>query len=207
MRSFFAYWPRVGLALAAVLVAVLAALAVTDPDRLSDPRLVAAVSLVTLLLHQTEEYVWPGGFPQMVNRVMFRSDQPDRYPLDQRTSWIVNVALGWTLYALAVLVVEPAPWLVVATLVVSAGNVVAHTVLFNVRGRTFYNPGLATCWVLFVPVIAWFVVVARREDLLGVVDVVVGVVLGMAVNYLGVLRLIVVLGDRDTAYPFPSRAS
>jgi hypothetical protein len=204
MRWFYAHWPRVGLALAAGVTAALAVLVATDTGRLQDPRLLLTASLVTLLLHQTEEYVWPGGFPRMVNRVMFGSDRPDRFPLNQRTAWIINVALGWSLYALAAAVAMLAPWLAIATLVVSGGNVLAHTVLFNVRGRTLYNPGLATCWLLFVPLIVWFAVLAARDDLVGPVDVAVGVLLGMAVNYLGVVRLITVLGDRDTAYPFAS---
>jgi uncharacterized protein with HXXEE motif len=205
MRWFFAHWPRVGLALAAVLAVALVVALAADPDRAGDVRFVLTVSLLTLLLHQTEEYVWPGGFPQMANRVMFRSDLPDRFPLDQRTSWIINVGLGWTTYAVAAVVGERALWLGIATLVVSAGNVVAHTLLFNIRGRTLYNPGLATSWLLFVPTIVWFVVLVARDDLVDAVDVVVGVLLGMAINYLGVVRLIVVLGRRDTAYPFPSR--
>ena len=198
MRAFYARWPVVGLVLAVLLVVVL--LVDPQPDHL---RYVLAVSLVTLLLHQGEEYVWPGGFPRMVNRVVFESDAPDRYPLNQRTAWIVNVALGWTVYALAVLVGEYAVWVGIATLTVSAGNVFAHTLLFNIRGRTRYNPGLATSWLLFVPVIVWFVALAVRHDLVGPVDVVVGIVLGLVLNYVGVIRMITLLADRDTPYAFP----
>lgn len=206
MRWFFARWPVVGLTIGAALAVTLVALAVGDRDRLDDLRFVLAVSLLTLLLHQGEEYVRPGGFPQMVNQVVFRSDIPDRYPLDQRTSWIVNVALGWSVYGLAVLVGPAAVWLGIATLTVSAGNVFAHTLLFNVRGRTLYNPGLATCWLLFVPVIVWFATLAARDDWVHVTDVVVGIVVGLILNYVGVIRMITLLGRRDTAYPFPSRA-
>ncbi|GAA1771856.1 HXXEE domain-containing protein [Nocardioides hankookensis] len=205
MRSLYATWPRVGMVLAAVLTVALVVALADDPDRATDVRFVLAVSLLTLFLHQNEEYVRPGGFPRMVNLVMFHSDLPDRYPLDQRTSWIVNVGLGWTSYAAAAIVGAHAIWLGIATLVVSAGNVFAHTLLFNIRGRTLYNPGLATCWLLFVPVITWFVVVVARDDLVGVGAVVVGIALGLALNYLGVVRLIVALGDRDSPYAFPAR--
>ena len=199
MRWFFARWPYVGLAIAAVLAVVLA----LDPA-LDDLRTLLLVSLVTLLLHQGEEYVWPGGFPRMVNRVVFESAEPDRFPLNQRTAWIINVALGWTVYALAAVVGENAVWLAIATLTVSAGNVVAHTLLFNIRGRTLYNPGLATSWLLFVPVIAWFAVEAAREDWVSAVDVAVGIVLGLVLNYVGVIRMITLLADRETSYAFPA---
>jgi hypothetical protein len=203
MRSLYASWPRVGLVLALVLAVVLAVLLVADTGRAADLRFVLAVSLLTLFLHQGEEYVWPGGFPRMVNRVVFESDDPDRYPLNQRTAWIVNVALGWTVYALAVLVGDHAVWLGIATLTVSAGNVFAHTLLFNIRGHTLYNPGLATSWLLFAPVIVWFGALAVRGDWASPVEVVVGIVLGLVLNYVGVIRMITLLADRDTTYVFP----
>lgn len=197
MTWFFARWPYVGLALAVALVGVLA----LDPG-LDDLQVLLVVSLVTLLLHQGEEYVWPGGFPQMVNRVVFGSDRPDRFPLNQRTAWLINVALGWTVYALAAILGDRAIWLAIATLTVSAGNVAAHTLLFNIRGRTVYNPGLATCWLLFVPVIVWFAVAASREDWVSTSDVVIGIAVGLVLNYVGVIRMITLLGDRETPYVF-----
>lgn len=198
MSRLYARWHVGGL----VLAVGLGALVAWRHGHWSDLRVLLVLSLVTLLLHQAEEYGWPGGFPRMVNTAVFRSDDPDRFPLDQRTAWLVNVALGWTLYGAVALLAEDAIWLAVASLVVSAGNVVAHTVLFNVRGRTLYNPGLATSWLLFVPVLVGFVVVARRDDLVGPAELAVGLVLGLAISYLGVIRLITVLGDRATPYAF-----
>lgn len=198
MRWFLRHWHLVGLVLAVGLVALVA----VRRDDWSDLRVLLVLSLAALMLHQVEEYGWPGGFPRMVNTVVFRSDLPDRYPLDARIAWIVNVALGWTLYGAVALLAHRAVWLAIASLVVSAGNVAAHTLLFNIRGSTLYNPGLATSWLLFVPVIVGFVVLARRDDLVGTIDVIVGLPLGLAVNYLGVVRLITLLGRRDTSYPF-----
>jgi hypothetical protein len=38
-------------------------------------------------------------------------------------------------------------WLAIATIMVSLGNVLAHTLVFNIKVRTLYNPGLFTNWV------------------------------------------------------------
>ncbi|HRP17208.1 MAG TPA: hypothetical protein PL128_04360, partial [Ginsengibacter sp.] len=70
---------------------------------LSDYQLLMWLNLVTLFLHQIEEYRLPGTFPGMINSAMFHSDTPDRYPLNTQTSFIVNVSIGWTLYLLAAL--------------------------------------------------------------------------------------------------------
>jgi len=54
-------------------------------------------SLVSLFLHQFEEYRYPGYFPGMMNTVLFSSKHPDRYPLNTNTALIVNVYVGWLL--------------------------------------------------------------------------------------------------------------
>jgi Protein of unknown function with HXXEE motif len=50
--------------------------------------------LAALLWHQTEEWVWPGGFLPWMNREMLGSDR-DEFPLDRRLGLIINVAFGW----------------------------------------------------------------------------------------------------------------
>lgn len=110
-------------------------------------------SLVSLFLHQLEEYRLAGIFPGMVNRVMYRSDLPDRYPLNALTAVYVNVLVGWIFYFLAAILRHHAVWCGIATILVSLGNVIAHTILFKLKGKTFYNAGLATSWLFFVPCI------------------------------------------------------
>lgn len=48
--------------------------------RLSRPRLFSALSLAALMVHQFEEYNFPGYFPGMIDGGIFRSDKPERYP-------------------------------------------------------------------------------------------------------------------------------
>src|SRR3982751_4460196 len=85
------------------------------------------LSLISLFLHQLEEYRIAGTFPGMVNTVMYASKIPDRYPLNANTAFYVNVVIGWTFYFLAAILAEKAIWLGIATIMVSIGNVVAHT--------------------------------------------------------------------------------
>lgn len=40
------------------------------------------LNFIVVLLHQFEEYSWPGGFPAVANMVMMSSVTPDRYPLN-----------------------------------------------------------------------------------------------------------------------------
>jgi len=98
-------------------------------------QLIMWLSLVSLLWHQAEEYRIAGTFPGMVNRVMYNSLMPDRFPLNTQTAVMVNVGMGWTFYLLAAIAGEKAVWLGIATILVSAGNTIAHTTVFNIKGK------------------------------------------------------------------------
>lgn len=50
--------------------------------------------LAALLWHQTEEWVWPGGFLPWINREVLDSDQ-DEFPLDRTVGFVINVVIGW----------------------------------------------------------------------------------------------------------------
>jgi hypothetical protein len=164
------------------------------------------VSLLALLLHQFEEYRYPGYFPGMMNVVMYQSQQPDRYPLNANTALIVNVVIGWLSYWLAARFGESMLWLGMATMLVSTGNVMAHTLLFNLRGKTFYNPGLLTALLLFLPIVVYFFYLIVSQNLATPVDWAVGLGLGFVLNYVGILKVIDWLKDEKTQYIFPKRA-
>ena len=193
------HWFDVGLVLAFVTgIAVLS----TNVTPLS---LVLWLSLISLFLHQFEEYRYPGYFPGMMNTVMFSSKQPDRYPLNTNTSFIVNVYIGWLSYLLAAVFAEKVIWLGIATILVSVGNFIAHTFLFNIKGRTFYNPGMFTAILLFVPVSSYFGYLTIQGHLATSLDWVVGVIFGIVLNVVGILKMIDWLKDENTEYVFPER--
>lgn len=163
-------------------------------------------SLISLFLHQAEEYRYPGYFPGMMNSVMFASSQPDRYPLNANTALIVNVGTGWLSYFLAAVFAERAIWLGIATILVSAGNFIAHTFLFNIKGKTRYNPGMLSADLLFLPIFVFFFILVIQNNLATPLDWGLGIVLGIALNFLGILKLIDLLKDPNTRYIFPKRS-
>ena len=172
---------------------------------LTNYQLLMWLSLVTLFFHQLEEYRVAGTFPGMVNRAMYNSDLPDRYPLNTNTSLYVNIFVGWVPYFLAAVLGEKAVWLGIATIVVSIGNTVAHTTVFNIKGKTTYNAGLVTSWLLFAPCIYFFFMTIHRENLVTTTDYFIGVPLGIVLNYVGIIKLIDWLADKNTSYIFEQR--
>jgi hypothetical protein len=172
---------------------------------LSPVSLLLWISLIALFIHQFEEYRFPGYFPGMVNLTLFASKQPDRYPLNTNTALIVNVIVGWFFYFLAAVLSERGIWLGIATMLVSIGNIVAHTFLFNLKGKTIYNPGMVTADILFLPLAVSFFQRIVQANSVTSLDWIVGIGLGLALNYIGILKLIDWLKDEQTTYIFPKR--
>ena len=162
-------------------------------------------NFASLCFHQFEEYRFPGTFPGMINKVVFKSKLPDRYPLNPNTSLIINMLIGWLLYLLAAYFAEKAIWLGIAAILISVGNLFAHTFLFNIKGRTFYNAGMLTTWLLFIPCIYFFFKITSSQNLILSNDYWIGIPIGILLNFVGVLKMIDWLKDKNTNYVFEQR--
>ncbi len=191
--------------LGAVFAVIICIYIFISPSKLTNYQTILWLSLVSLFLHQSEEYRIAGTFPGMINSVMYNSKMPDCYPLNTNTAFYVNVVVGWTFYLLAAILGERAIWLGIATMLVSAGNIIAHTIIFNVKGKTIYNAGLATSWILFVPCIYFFISIVHTNHLATMTDYYIGIPLGITLNIVGVLKLIDWMADKNTTYIFTAR--
>ena len=199
MKFIRLHWFDVGFALALITGGFV------FMNELNPLSFVLWISLITLFLHQFEEYRYPGYFPGMMNTVMFSSEKPDRYPLNTNTAFLINVFVGWLSYFLAAVFGEKALWLGIATILVSVGNFIAHTFLFNIKGKTRYNPGMLTAIILFAPIAGYFFYFLIQGNFATLTDWILGIVLGIALNVIGILKLIDWLKDENTEYIFPKR--
>lgn len=191
--------------LGAFLAVVVSIFVFSNHNNMTSYQTLMWLSLVSLFLHQLEEYRLVGTFPGMLNSSVFKSKIPDRFPLNTNTSFYVNVFVGWTSYLLAAILAEKAIWLGIATIIVSIGNIIAHTILFNIKGKTLYNAGMATSCLLFLPCVYFFILIIYTHHLATTMDYFIGVVLGIILNVVGVLKLIDWMADENTTYIFPNR--
>lgn len=139
-------WPAVAAGSALPVAGVVRQLRRTDPAAA-----VAWLPLAVLLVHQTEEWVWPGGFLPWINQTVLRSSTAE-WPITRRLGFTVNVGLGWGVSALAAVAADSAPWVGGANTGLMVGNIGMHC-LAAARQRR-YNPGLVTAVVLFSPTVA-----------------------------------------------------
>jgi hypothetical protein len=109
---------------------------------------VAALAFPILVSHQTEEWVWPGGFLPFCNMRLLGSDEAT-WPLTERDGFHVNVTGGW-LSAIAGLALWRRTRVVAAgVLWLEAGNALMHTAMAARERR--YNPGVLTATVMMAP--------------------------------------------------------
>jgi hypothetical protein len=109
-----------------------------------EPRL---LPLAALLAHQSEEWVWPGGFLPWINQTVIGSADPE-FPIDRRAGLLINVGFGWGL-SLATFG-GPAAAVPAAALYVShLGNAGLHIGWAAVNRR--YDPGLVSAVLTLLP--------------------------------------------------------
>jgi hypothetical protein len=104
MHWYRRHWYDVGLAVA------LAVLVCGVLVQLSTIQQILLLSFVVLLLHEFEEYGWPGGLPTFMNEVMRPGGRIDRYPVNQNNSVAVNVYAGYPFYALPIFFPARSGW-------------------------------------------------------------------------------------------------
>ncbi len=116
------------------------------------------------MLHETEEYVFPGGFRNFFNVDIFRLDTADK-PLDQNFIFFVNVLLVWVILPgfglLAAQDYQYGLWIPYFS--IFAG--VAHIAL-GVKARKLYNPGLIVSLLLNIPVGIWSVMYLINQQII-----------------------------------------
>ncbi|MBL0009005.1 MAG: hypothetical protein IPP25_18000 [Saprospiraceae bacterium] len=77
--------------------------------------------------------------------------------------------------------------------------------MFNIKGKTLYNPGMATSWLFFAPGAYFFISIVYTQHLATNTDYVIGIGLGLVMNIVGVFKLIQWLADEHTSYIFSER--
>ena len=116
------------------------------------------------MLHETEEYVFPGGFAKFFNMDIFKLDTPDK-PLGENFIFHVNVILIWIILPvfglLSIQDYQFGLWIPYFSFF--AG--VAHIAL-GLKAQKLYNPGLIISLVLNIPVGLWSIIYLTNNAIL-----------------------------------------
>lgn len=153
MKKIVNSWYIISVYLAG-FVAVAAVFLTNDPLKR-----VLLASTVMLLLHFYEEFGVPGGFPLMGVRIMLRSDEPDKTKWDcNNLNCMFGNWLALFMMYLLPLILPGVRFLIVAAMFLSCAELVMHLILFNVKQKSLYNPGLITGVFGLAPIAAYYFV-------------------------------------------------
>ncbi|MBW3069127.1 HXXEE domain-containing protein [Actinomyces sp. 432] len=110
-------------------------------------------SVMVLFLHFFEEFGFPGGFPFMGVKVLMGSGEMDssKWDCNNLNSMYGNWGFLLLVYILPIIVPGARP-LVLAAMLFNVAEILMHLVVFNVRLRTLYNPGMVTAVVGLTPI-------------------------------------------------------
>ena len=151
-RSYMRYWPVVG----GVIFAAVAILVGTFGDLLAPTQRLMSVFFMLLLLHEFEEYVLPGGFPVAMNiGLMGEKKDFGKYPLNELSAFIVNVALAYPLYICGI-IFHDVLWLGIFIAYFTMCQVFIHCIVINRKLHTWYSPGCASALFAMVPFGAYY---------------------------------------------------
>jgi hypothetical protein len=105
-------------------------------------------ALPALMLHQFEEYVYPGGFLPWFNREVFKSAS-DTSPMSPKIAFVVNVLIGWPLFAAVGYVGLSQLWFTMPMMGILFVNAWFHIALSISSNR--YSPGTFTAILVTLP--------------------------------------------------------
>jgi len=100
------------------------------------------------MLHQIEEYLFPGGFLRWFNREVFKSES-DRSPISAKVAIFINLGLGWPLYAAVGFAGLEQMWLSMPAMGILFVNAWFHIALSLSSNR--YSPGTFTSIMVLLP--------------------------------------------------------
>lgn len=197
MRFILRHWYSLGLVVAAVAVAW------TVFGRLSTVQVILLLNFVVLLLHQFEEYAWPGGLPWFINEVLQPKGGPvDRYPLNQNNAFFINVPLGWSFYLIPVFFPDLV-WLGLPPTLFGFGQLIGHGIIFNRKLKSLYNPGLAAVALGHVSLGICYLVEVYSNGIVTLWDWVFAVAYIACVAFIGMKAIgYGLLARKDSSYPF-----
>ena len=170
-------------------------------DRLTRVEVILMYSFMALLAHQFEEYVFPGGAPTVLNVAFYgETTNYDRFPGNKQNGLVVNLS-AYPFYIAAILLPDLI-WLGLATMYFGFFQTLGHGVFMNVRGKTLYNPGMATAVLLHLPIGIYYIVYVTAHHTVGEGDYLYGFFGFAAATVLIVILPVQGLKDRNSPYPF-----
>ncbi|MCK6077171.1 HXXEE domain-containing protein [Paenibacillus silvae] len=200
MNMLRKYWPDLGMLVAAVTAIGI----VMNLRSMSELSMILWLSFIAILVHQFEEYRWPGYFGGLFNIVIFKSEQPTRYPLNPQSAMVINLVIAYVFYLLPVFF-PTFIWLALAPIFMGFFQFVWHGLFANIKAKTWYNPGLFAVLVFHFPIGGWYLYYITEHKLASTTDWIIGLVYFVIAVYLLIIKGNMWLKDIHSPFHFSDK--
>jgi hypothetical protein len=198
MKTLRRHWYNIGIAVA-ILAGIYLVFAWSE---ISILQRLLILNFIAILIHQFEEYGFPGGEPAIMNVVLQNSEIPDRYPLNQNSAMITNLLATYVFYLVPVFLPNVI-WLGLAPMLFGVGQLAVHGVMTNKKLKSFYNPGLGAVVLLHIPLAVYYIYYIQNNGIAGIMDWAIAIVYLVIYMFFMVNKLTYSwLADKNSKYPF-----
>lgn len=198
MKFIRRHWYNIGMLIALVLI-------ITLPFTLSNMnflQIVLYLNFIVILIHQFEEYGFPGGEPVIMNSYLQTSSKPNRYPLNQNSAMVTNVVCAYIFYLLPVFF-HNIIWLGLAPILFGLSQFIVHGIITPKKIGRFYNPGLGAVIIGHIPLAIIYIYYIIANNLGHWYDWIIGIIYMFAVAGIIVGKMTYDwLADENSQYPF-----
>jgi len=171
------HWPDIGLIIA---ISILVILFVQPWLPILSLKWLFWLHLPILMIHQFEEFRFPGGLKKWIIEVKFKSQEIDTQLLDE-TAVRVNLG-GWatvTLFALSGLAL---PWLAFVVIFFSLNNAIFH--IYYSISTLRYSPGTITSFLFYIPFVLFASYSGMKDEMITITQFIVTFIIGAAMHFL-----------------------
>lgn len=201
MKKYMNNWYYIG----GIIFVVLALLLGLFGSQIDPMRRLMIVLYMCLLAHQFEEYAVPGGFPSAWNvGVSGETELGDRYPLNTKSAFIVNICCAYPIYWLGIIFYDVHVLSIFITYFTMA-QIFVHGIVMNRKMHTFYNPGVGTAVFIMVPTGIYSLWYIGSHFPLPAWNWWVPILFFPVAAFLTILLPILKCQDKNTTYVFPER--
>ncbi|WP_197525932.1 HXXEE domain-containing protein [Methanocella paludicola] len=177
-------WYNIGLVVAFVALLYL----VLEYPNMGVLQILLLLNFVAILIHQFEEYGFPGGEPAVMNMVLQPSSTPNKYPLNQNSAMITNVVVTYLMYLIPVFFPNII-WLGLAPILFGMMQFIVHGVMTNLKLKSLYNPGLGAVVLLHIPIGLYYIYYIQTMGLASIWDWVIAIVYMVLVAFIVVNKM------------------
>jgi hypothetical protein len=185
-KFWYEHWAKAGL-IAAIFLLLLLFLNSKAP--IGSFEWLYWLSLPLYMIHQFEEYVYPGGFKEDLNKILLR-EKSSQEALTDKMVLVINIGLIWILTPVLIVLGTVSIIFPVILMTLVAFNGFVHLIA-SIRFKR-YNPGLFVSLVANIPLGLYVLIGLGLSTMANSIELLIGILIGIILH----MGLFIVLGLR-----------